>query len=75
MGNTTNTCTLTNLINEIPDELFIHIMEYYDIRIIYFIYKEELLRKTLDLSRLTRCIFSHPDLKDKDLNYILDNCV
>jgi len=37
MGNTTNTRTLTNLIDEIPYELFIHIMEYYDIRIIYLI--------------------------------------
>ena len=37
------------------------------------IYKEELIKKALHPSVITRYL-NHPDLKDKDLEYILDNC-
>ena len=38
------------------------------------IYKEELMEKALHPSTIKRCL-NHPDLKDKDLEYILDNCL
>ena len=38
------------------------------------IYKEELIEKTMHPSIIIRCI-NHPDLKNKDLEYILDNCI
>ena len=37
------------------------------------IYKEELMKKALHPSVMMRYL-NHPDLKDKDLEYILDNC-
>jgi len=37
------------------------------------IYKEELIKKALHPSIIKRYL-NHPDLKDKDLVYILDNC-
>jgi len=37
------------------------------------IFKEELIKKALHPSVITRYL-NHPDLKDKDLEYILDNC-
>jgi len=36
-------------------------------------YKEELIKKALHPSIIKRYL-NHPDLKDKDLEYILDNC-
>jgi len=38
------------------------------------IFKEELMKKALHPSIIKRYL-NHPDLKDKDLDYILDNCV
>ena len=38
------------------------------------IYKEELMKKALHPSIIKRYL-NHPDLKDKDLEYILDNCM
>jgi len=37
------------------------------------IYKEGLMKKALHPSVMMRFL-NHPDLKDKDLEYILDNC-
>ena len=37
------------------------------------IFKEELMKKALHPSIIKRYL-NHPDLKDKDLDYILDNC-
>jgi len=37
------------------------------------IFKEELIKKALHPSIIKRYL-NHPDLKDKDLEYILDNC-
>jgi len=37
------------------------------------IYKEELIKKALHPSVMMRYL-NHPDLNDKDLEYILDNC-
>ena len=37
------------------------------------VYKEELIEKALHPSIITRYL-NHPDLEDKDLEYILDNC-
>jgi len=37
------------------------------------IYKEELMKKALHPSIIKRYL-NHPDLKDKDLEYIVDNC-
>jgi len=37
-------------------------------------HKEELIKKALHLSFITRYL-NHPNLKDKDLDYILDNCI
>ena len=38
------------------------------------IYKEELIKKALHPSIIKRYL-NHPDLKDKDLEFILDNCI
>ena len=38
------------------------------------IYKEELMKKALHHSVIRRYL-NHPDLKDKDLEFILDNCI
>ena len=38
------------------------------------IYKEELIKKAMHPSIILRYL-NHPDLKDKDLCYILDNCI
>jgi len=38
------------------------------------IYKEELIKKALHPSVMMRYL-NHPDLKDKELDYILDNCI
>jgi len=37
------------------------------------IYKEELIKKALHPSVIAKYL-NHPDLKNKDLDYILDNC-
>jgi len=37
------------------------------------IFKEELIKKALHPSVIAKYL-NHPDLKDKDLEYILDNC-
>ena len=37
------------------------------------IFKEELMKKALHPSIIKRYL-NHPDLKDKDLDYIFDNC-
>jgi len=38
------------------------------------IYKEELMKKALHSSIIIRYM-NHPDLKDKDLEYILEYCI
>jgi len=73
MGNTTNTRTLTNLINDIPYELFIHIMEYYDnILIIYSIGNLGKIDPTI-LSYMRSRVKSY--MNSKELEYIIDHCV